>query len=96
MKFVTYNIQFGRGRDARFDCGPLSAYGGRIGNPEGFVDAWVASGHGEGVSAETRGRPVRIGYCFVSTALASRIGGVRIDADAQGSDHQPVWMDLAL
>jgi endonuclease/exonuclease/phosphatase family metal-dependent hydrolase len=79
-------------------CGPLSAYGGRIGNPEGFVDAWVASGHaeGEGVTADIRGRPVRIDYCFVSTALAARILSVNIDADACGSDHQPVWMDMAL
>lgn len=79
-------------------CGPRSAYGGRIGNPEGFVDAWVAAGHaeGEGVTADIHGRPVRIDYCFVSTALASRIVSVSIDADACGSDHQPVWMDMAL
>jgi endonuclease/exonuclease/phosphatase family metal-dependent hydrolase len=77
-------------------CGPRSPYGGRISNPEGFVDAWVASGRDEdeGVSADIHGRDVRLDYCFVSTALVDAIGAVRIDVDARGSDHQPVWMEL--
>lgn len=79
-------------------CGPQSAYGGRITNPEGFVDAWVASGHEEheGATSDINGRPARLDYCFVSSALASRIGAVSIDEQAQGSDHQPVWVELAL
>jgi len=76
--------------------GPMSCYGGRVNNPDGFVDGWVAAGHdeSEGVTADIQGRPVRLDYAFVSTALAGAIGGCRIDGDAQGSDHQPLWIDL--
>jgi len=79
-------------------AGPASPYGGRLMNPEGFVDAWVAAGHGEreGVSADIHGRPVRLDYCFVSTALAPRVRSARIDGDACGSDHQPLWVELDL
>ena len=78
--------------------GPTSPYGGRITNPEGFVDAWVEAGNeiGAGATAEMRGRPVRLDYCFVSAGLRDRIRAVRIDADADGSDHQPVWMEIDL
>lgn len=76
--------------------GPVSPYGGRITNPHGLVDAWVQCGNpeDEGASADIRGRPVRLDYCFVSAALADRIRSVRIDNEACGSDHQPVWMEL--
>ena len=78
--------------------GPTSPYGGRITNPEGFVDAWVEAGNdaGAGTTAETRGRPVRLDYCFVSAGLRDRIRSVRVDADAAGSDHQPVWTEIDL
>jgi endonuclease/exonuclease/phosphatase family metal-dependent hydrolase len=76
--------------------GPESPYGGRMINPDGFVDAWVADGHDEleGSTGEIHGRPVRLDYCFVSTRLRDAIKSVRIDKDAQGSDHQPVWVEL--
>jgi len=79
-------------------AGPASPYGGRLSNPEGFVDAWTACGHdqGEGVTAGVKGRPVRLDYCFVSTTLAPRLRAVRIDAAACGSDHQPVWVEFDL
>ncbi len=72
-------------------AGPKSDYGGRVSNPEGFVDAWVAAGNPEisGVTAERRGHPVRMDYCFVRTALRTRIRSAAIDADAVGSDHKP-------
>ena len=78
--------------------GPTSPYGGRITNPEGFVDAWVEVGNdiGAGTTAEMRGRLVRLDYCFVSAGLRDRIRAVRVDADADGSDHQPVWMEIDL
>ena len=78
--------------------GPTSPYGGRITNPEGFVDAWIEAGNdaGAGTTAETRGRPVRLDYCFVSARLRDRIRSVRVDADAAGSDHQPVWVEIDL
>ena len=76
--------------------GPVSPYGGRITNPEGFVDAWVEAGNAidAGPTAEVRGRPARLDYCFVSAGLKERIRAVRVDADAVGSDHQPVWTDI--
>ena len=78
--------------------GPTSPYGGRITNPEGFVDAWVEAGNdaGTGMTAETRGRPVRLDYCFVSAGLRDRIRSARVDVDAAGSDHQPVWVEIDL
>ena len=78
--------------------GPMSPYGGRITNPEGFVDAWIEAGNDAdaGTTAEMRGRPVRLDYCFVSAGLRDRIRAVRVDADADGSDHQPVWMEIDL
>ena len=78
--------------------GPMSPYGGRITNPEGFVDAWIEAGNDAdaGTTAEMRGCPVRLDYCFVSAGLRDRIRAVRVDADADGSDHQPVWMEIDL
>jgi endonuclease/exonuclease/phosphatase family metal-dependent hydrolase len=75
--------------------GPLSARYGRLSHLTGFVDAWVAAGHreNEGVTADN-GK--RIDYCFVSSALASRVKSARIDTAATGSDHQPVWVEIDL
>lgn len=78
--------------------GPMSPYGGRITNPEGFVDAWVEAGNAidTGSTAEVRGRPVRLDYCFVSAGLKDRIRAARVDVDAVGSDHQPVRVEIDL
>ena len=78
--------------------GPVSPYGGRITNPEGFVDAWVEAGNAidSGATAEVRGVPARLDYCFVSAGLKDRIRVVGVDSNAIGSDHQPVWMEIDL
>ena len=78
--------------------GPMSPYGGRITNPEGFVDAWVEAGNAidVGTTCEVRGRAVRFDYCFVSAGLKDSIRSVHVDSDADGSDHQPVWLDIDL
>jgi endonuclease/exonuclease/phosphatase family metal-dependent hydrolase len=78
--------------------GPPGDYGGLLSNPEGFVDAWVQSGHSpaEGTTCMVLDEPARLDYLFVSGRLRQRIGGVHIDEAAQGSDHQPVWMDIDL
>jgi endonuclease/exonuclease/phosphatase family metal-dependent hydrolase len=80
--------------------GPLSPEHGRMNAIEGFVDAWVAAGHGEseGVTCPRTdsGRDLRIDYCFVSTPLLPRLRGCWIDQKAAGSDHQPVWTELSL
>ena len=78
--------------------GPMSAYGGRITNPEGFVDAWVEAGNAidAGPTSEVRGRPARLDYCFVSAGLKDRIRAARVDVDAVGSDHQPLRVEIDL
>jgi endonuclease/exonuclease/phosphatase family metal-dependent hydrolase len=78
--------------------GPLSDYGGRISNPEGFVDAWACCGNPEmsGVTSDFKGEPARLDYCFVSTALRDNITSCTIDNEAQGSDHQPISLELDL
>jgi endonuclease/exonuclease/phosphatase family metal-dependent hydrolase len=75
--------------------GPTSARYGRLNNLTGFVDAWVAAGHREDEGA-TIPEGKRIDYCFVSASLAHRVRSSRIDADATGSDHYPLWTDIDL
>ena len=71
---------------------------GRVARQDGFVDAWIAAGedpaggHTKFEATENR----RIDYAFVSAPLADRIRAIRVDADAQGSDHQPLWLDIGL
>jgi endonuclease/exonuclease/phosphatase family metal-dependent hydrolase len=75
--------------------GPMSERYGRLNCRTGFVDAWVAAGHreDEGVTA---GNGKRIDFCFVTAALRGRVQAVDIDANATGSDHQPLWIDIDL
>jgi len=40
------------------------------------------------------GLHARLDYCFVSAGLAGRVRDAWVDADAEGSDHQPVWTVL--
>jgi endonuclease/exonuclease/phosphatase family metal-dependent hydrolase len=72
--------------------GPLTEQFGRLNRLTGFVDAWVAAGHCENTGA-TISSGQRIDFCFVSAALAKRVRSCRIDDDAVGSDHQPVWVE---
>lgn len=97
MLMGDFNMEPGSVEYARI-AGPVSPYGGRIANPEGFVDAWTAAGHAEdaGTTAAIRGRPVRLDYCFVSTSLAGWVAGARIDEHADGSDHQPIFVEMRL
>ena len=74
--------------------GPVAPGYGRLLNQDGLVDAWVAAGHAEDAGV-TYPDGERIDHCFVSAALAPRITGARIGTEATGSDHWPVWVDLA-
>ncbi len=76
---------------------------GRITTRDGFADAWVRAGHGEdeGVTCpcfpeNDTPHDMRLDYIYVSAGLADRVSTARIDNDAQGSDHQPVWAELEL
>ncbi|MFT7674753.1 MAG: endonuclease/exonuclease/phosphatase family metal-dependent hydrolase, partial [Gammaproteobacteria bacterium] len=76
--------------------GPISDYGGRIINPAGFIDAWIQSGGDpdQGFSSDVKGKPARLDYCFASTAMREQLVSCRVDEAAQGSDHQPLWIDF--
>jgi endonuclease/exonuclease/phosphatase family metal-dependent hydrolase len=75
--------------------GPLARRYGRLNRLTGFVDAWVAAGHREDEGATVPdGR--RIDYCFASPGLARRVVSCRIDGEAVGSDHQPLWIEMDL
>lgn len=79
-------------------AGPLSDYGGRITHPKGFVDAWRATGGDAagGFTSDVNGRPARLDYCFVSSALREYITACRVDTQATGSDHFPLWTQIEL
>ena len=75
---------------------------GRVDVGHRLVDAWVANGHGEregitfpGDAPGGKDMPCRIDYAFLTLDLASRLKRCWIDNDARGSDHQPVWIELA-
>lgn len=78
--------------------GPVSDYGGHISSPDGFVDAWTAAGHArkDGQTADMNDVPATLDYCFVSSSLKDRVTAARVDTDATGSDHRPVWVDIDL
>jgi endonuclease/exonuclease/phosphatase family metal-dependent hydrolase len=71
--------------------GPDSSYG-RLNNLEGFVDSWVATGHAEHEGATCEGQ--RIDYIFVASAWQGCLEAAWIDEGAQGSDHQPIGIEL--
>ena len=77
--------------------GPKSDYGGRIINPTGFADAWTAMGNSEssGATSDVNDIPARLDYCFVSSEISATVLGCSVDEAAVGSDHFPVWLELA-
>jgi endonuclease/exonuclease/phosphatase family metal-dependent hydrolase len=82
-------------------AGPSDGQGGRFLYQEGLVDAWVAAGHqeGDGVTLPANpgaGPPTahRVDYAFVTASLAGRVRSTEMDMAAQGSDHQPFWIDI--
>lgn len=65
---------------------PVDAYALAGGVPDGSV-SWTDTTHPE--------KSRLIDYAFVQAGLAAKVRSIRIDKDAQGSDHQPVWLELA-
>lgn len=78
--------------------GPSSDYGGRIANPQGFVDAWCAAGHdiGGGFTSDVNEQPARLDYCFVSNALQHRVQDCYVNDNAVASDHFPLFSEIDL
>jgi len=72
----------------------------RVAYSHRFVDAWVAVGNDEkGRVTYPRKKGERfpllcLDYFFVSAELKGKIGKSWIDEEAQGSDHQPVWVEI--
>jgi endonuclease/exonuclease/phosphatase family metal-dependent hydrolase len=65
---------------------------------DGFVDAWLGLGHAEGpgwTCHEERGGE-RIDYAFVTPDLKDRLRAMSVDHGAQGSDHQPIKIEIEL
>ncbi len=90
-------------KDPEYDhlVGPLDGEYGRISSKDDFIDSWVASGHDEdeGVTycagpSTSGAESVRIDYAFVDESMYERVLGAWIDGAAQGSDHQPYWLEL--
>ena len=71
---------------------------GRVTEYDGYLDAWILQG-GAPDGGHTKYEPTgnrRIDYAFVSPDLAEAVRSVQVDKDAQGSDHQPLWLDIDL
>jgi len=78
--------------------GPNDPKYGRITEMDGYLDAWISAGGGEDAGHtkfEATGNR-RIDFAFISPDLADRLRKVQVDADAQGSDHQPLWLEIDL
>jgi len=94
------NFEPGHGEYAMM-TGEVDPVFGRVATRDVFLDAWVRAGHGEDEGVTCPYCPendtihdMRLDYIYVSAGLAGRVKGARIDAEAQGSDHQPVWAEL--
>lgn len=66
-----------------------------------FVDAWSAAEQRDGATilADSNryvSRDSRIDYCFLGAELADRLVTARVDREAAGSDHQPLWVEIRM
>ena len=65
---------------------------------DGFVDSWLALGHAEGPGwtchEELGGK--RIDFAFVTPELKDCLRAMSVDHAAQGSDHQPIRIEIDL
>lgn len=82
-----YALMVGEQDDAAQASGadPIDVYSLGDGLPDGAV-SWV-----DDAKPETNRL---IDFAFVEKNLAGRVGKIRIDRDAEGSDHLPVWFEL--
>jgi endonuclease/exonuclease/phosphatase family metal-dependent hydrolase len=67
----------------------------------GLVDSWLAAGARAGSGITFRADPaqgtfhdMRIDYGFLSPTLAGRLRRAWTDDAAEGSDHQPFWIEI--
>ena len=83
-----YALMTGEQDDASREAGghPIDVYSLGDGLPDGAV-SWVDDARPE----DSR----LIDFAFVEASLAGKVGKVWIDREAKGSDHLPVWFELA-
>ncbi len=79
-------------------CGPLEPRYGRITTLDGLTDGWIAAGNDpdEGATRLRADGWVRIDYALVTAELADKVRAMRVDDEAQGSDHFPIWIEIDL
>ncbi len=79
-------------------CGAVDPSYGRLSSLFGLVDCWIAAGNESlgGATTISRGVAVRIDYALVTPDLADRVQSMKVDGTAEGSDHQPIWVEIAL
>ncbi len=66
--------------------------------PDGLVDSWRALGHDDasGWTCPLEDGNWRIDYAFVTPSLKDRLRRMSVDQTAQGSDHQPIRIEIEL
>ena len=79
-----------------FNCVPGSPTYRAI-RDAGFSDALELAGltAQDGVTFPGSTPPLRLDHIFLNASLVPRFRRAWIDEEAVGSDHQPVWLDLA-
>jgi len=78
----------------RLFCGDRHPRFGVLTREGGFADAWVCAGHDVDAGVSHPGVGARIDHCMVTSDLAGAVTTAEIDNDAQGSDHQPLRVDI--
>lgn len=78
--------------------GPSDPKYGQLTRLDGLVDLWTRLGHNiDGPETKTcpddRG-DTRIDYAFATLELADKAVSMRVDQQAQGSDHQPIYIEF--
>jgi exonuclease III len=66
---------------------------------DGLVDCWIAAGNDAesgGTIPRKNGSIDRIDFAFVTADLARKVTSMEVDSEAQGSDHQPIRVELDL
>jgi endonuclease/exonuclease/phosphatase family metal-dependent hydrolase len=79
--------------------GDMSNLHGRTTKAGGLADAWLLAGHDEaqGDTLPRDGKPaMRIDHCFVTADLLDSVRTMTIGNDSQGSDHQPIFVEIDL
>jgi len=69
-----------------------------LAGPDGLVDSWRALGHDDasGWTCPLKDGNWRIDFAFVTPDLKDRLRRMSVDQTAQGSDHQPIRIEIEL